>query len=156
MAVKKPVVVGSDGRLQQLQAGDSIGSIETGQITLTADATLIAGNVVYSNAAAHVTKAQANASGTTTAIGMATTAITSGVAGTIQTDGVLTLTTGQWDALAGTSGGLAFGTTYFLSTGTAGLITSTAPSTVGQYIVIVGVALSTTDLKLRLGEPLLL
>ena len=38
-------------------------------------------------------------------------------------------TTAQWDAVAGTTGGLAFGANYFLSAGTAGLLTATAPTT---------------------------
>jgi hypothetical protein len=48
------------------------------------------------------------------------------------------------------------GTTYYLSAGTAGLLTATAPSTVGQYVVEIGVALSTTELLIRPRPPILL
>jgi|SRR5579863_161681 len=156
MATKKPLVLGTDGRPQQLQAGDTIGTFETGQVSQTANSTLIAGQVVYSQAADTVDQAQANAAGTSIVLGLATTAITSATAGIIQTSGVLALTTAQWDAVFGTTGGLTFGTTYYLSADTAGLGTSTAPSTVGQYVVILGEAISTTELNIRITERILL
>jgi hypothetical protein len=155
MAVRKPLVLVS-GRIQQLQSGDSIGAFETGQVTLTAAATLIAGNAVYASAAATVDKARANATGTSNVIGLATTGITSSATGVIQVNGVLTLTTTEWDAVAGTTGGLTYNTTYFLSAGTAGLLTSTAPSTVGQTVVEIGTALSTTDLAVSIKSYVLL
>lgn len=156
MAVKKPLVLGSDGRPQQLQSGDSVGVFETGQISLVADADLIAGAAVYASAAGHVDKARANASGTSRCRGIAQAAIASAASGTVQINGVVTLTTAEWDAVAGTSGGLTYDATYYLSPGTAGLLTGTCPSSVGQYVVIVGVALSTTELDLKIQEPVLL
>lgn len=156
MAVKKPLVLGADGRPQQLQSGDSISAVETGQISLTATATLIAGNAVYADGAASVDKARANAGGTSRCIGLAAAAITSAAAGMIQTNGVLTLSTAEWDALCGTTGGLTADTTYYLSAATAGLLTDTCPSTVSQYVVIAGIALSTVDLSIRISEPILL
>lgn len=157
MALRKPLVLGADGRPQQLQSGDTLSAgSEVSQVNQTADAALVAGNVVYSSAADHVNKAQANASGTTLALGLATAAISSSASGQIQTDGILSLTTTQWDAVAGTTGGLTFGTTYYLDPTTAGKITATCPTTVGQYVVIVGVAISTTELRIGIREPVLL
>jgi hypothetical protein len=156
MATKKPLVLGSDGRPEQLQSGDTIGSVETGQVTQTANATLIAGQVVYSEAADTVDKAEANAAGTSIVLGLAMAAITGSTTGQIQCNGILALTTTQWDAVFGTTGGLAFGTTYYLSPSTAGLGTSTCPSTVGQYVVILGEAISTTELNIKIGERILL
>lgn len=156
MATKKALVLGADGRPQQLQSGDTLAAIETGQVTQTAGATLIAGNAVYSSAADTVNKGQANAMSTSVLLGLATTAITNAATGTIQANGILVLTTGQWDALAGTSGGLTFNTTYYLSPTTAGLITSTCPTSVGQTVVIVGKAISTTELNITISEPILL
>lgn len=156
MAVKKPLVMGSDGRPQQLQSGDSITAIETGQLSLVADSALVPGNAIYSSAAGHVDLAKADATGTSKVRGLSLETISSTASGQIQTNGVVTLTTGEWDTVAGTTGGLTYNTTYFLSPGTAGLLTATCPTTVGQLVIIVGVALSTTELDLKPTEPILL
>jgi len=114
----------------------------------------IVGNVVYSSAAGTVKKAQANALGTSYVVGLTLTATAAAGSATIQSDGVVTLSTGQWDAVAGTTGGLAFGTVYYLSAATAGLLTATAPSTTGQQWVQVGIGLSTTQMKIEINGPI--
>lgn len=157
MATRKPLVLGADGRPQQLQAGDTLGiNSETGQVTLTAGSTLVAGSPVYASGTDACEKARANAGGTSRVIGLTAEGITSAASGVVQTNGVLTLTTAEWDAAFGTTGGLAADTTYYLSPGTAGLGTGTCPTTVGQYVVILGIALSTTELLIRISEPILL
>lgn len=113
----------------------------------------IVGNILYSSAAGTAKKAQANALATSYVIGLTLTATASAGSATVQTDGVVTLSTGQWDAVAGTTGGLAFGTVYYLSAATAGLLTATAPSTTGQQWVQVGIGLSTTQMKLEVMGP---
>lgn len=145
MAARKPLVV-VNGEIQELATSDSLSATvtEVDAITKVAAATLIAGNAVYASSATQVDKAAANADATAKPIGLATAAISSAASGSVQTSGIITLTTGQWDALCGTTGGLTFGTTYFLSA-TAGLLTSTAPSTSGYYVVPVIEALSTTE-----------
>ena len=60
--------------------------------------------------------------------------------------GPVTLTTDQWDAVAGTSGGLHAGTVYYLSRVTPGHIVAGAP---GVINVIIGVAISTTTLMVN-------
>lgn len=60
--------------------------------------------------------------------------------------GPVTLTAAQWDAIAGTSGGLTAGTVYYLSRVTAGHIVAGAP---GVIDVIIGVAISTTTLMVN-------
>ena len=157
MATKKALVIGTDGLPQQLQAGDTLGATsETGQVAQTAAATLLAGNVVFSSGADAVNKAQANAIGTKDVLGLALTAIASAASGIVQTNGVVVLTTAQWDAIAGTTGGLTFNTRYFLSPTTAGLMTATVPTTVGQYVAEIGRALSTTELRVEPTTPILL
>lgn len=150
MALLKPLVI-KNGQIEQIQSGDTV--VVPDYINMVADSTLIPGNVVYASAAGHVDKAKADASGTVKTIGLAVAAISSAGSGPIQNDGVLTLTTGQWDAAAGTTGGLTFNTEYYLSAGTAGLLTSTAPTTVGQYVAPIGIALSTTDLLIYTNKP---
>lgn len=48
--------------------------------------------------------------------------------GAVLSVGVLTASTAQWDAVCGTSGGLAYGTLYYLSTTTAGALTTSSAS----------------------------
>lgn len=67
-------------------------------------------------------------------------------------EGVVTMTALQWDAVLGTVGGLATRLTYFL--GTAGVLSVTPPTTVGEYNVAVGLALSATDLHIRDMRPI--
>lgn len=99
-----------------------------------------------------VALANANASGTMRFIGFASAAINNAATGSVTTQGALTGTTGEWDAVTGQSGGLTPGSVYFLSNATAGNITSTAPST--GWLVRVGVAISTTTMLIDKGEPL--
>lgn len=160
MTLRKPLVM-VGGEIQQLQAGDDIDAPISGtnNISLTNDesGSIVIGAPVYSDAASGVKKAKADAAGTSKVIGLvAQASITNATAGDIALSGALSATTTQWDAVAGTTGGLAFGTTYYLSAATAGQITSTAPSTTGQYVVEVGVALSTTVLRVAIKSRVLL
>lgn len=66
-------------------------------------------------------------------------------------DGVVSLTALQWDAVLGTSGGLATGMTYFL--GNDGILTVIPPSTDGEYNVAVGLAITSTELHIRDMRP---
>jgi hypothetical protein len=162
MALKSPLVLGTDGLVQQLQSGDTI-SVAASQYTSRsvtngeASAAMVIGSPVYAFAADTVKLAKANAKSTAklAGLGLDVTVAAAGV-GNIITGGVLVATTTQWDAVAGTTGGLAFGTTYFLDPVTAGKITSTVPTTVGQCNVLIGTALSTTELELAIQPPTLL
>jgi hypothetical protein len=155
MAVRKPLVLNS-GQIQQLQSGDSIDAQQSGgDIVLQTNdevGSVVIGTPVYNDANDGVKKAKADAAGTKDVIGLvAQASISSAASGNIQVNGILTATTGQWDAAFGTTGGLTKGTRYYLSAGTAGLGTSTAPSTVGQYVVPLGIGISTTELRLDGG-----
>ena len=57
----------------------------------------------------------------------------------------------DWTPVAGTAA-LTPGLPYFLSVATAGRITTTAPSAPGEYVVLVGRALSATELDVDI-EP---
>ncbi len=161
MAVKKPVVIGSNGLLQQLQAADSISvasaAISTYSATNSEVGAIVCGTPVYSFSAGTVKKGQANAAGTAKVLGLMLDASTAAAAiGVVAMDGLLTLTTAQWDAVTGGSGGLVFNTDYFLDPATSGKITSTPPTTVGQLLVYIGTAMSTVDLMLDIDSPVLL
>ena len=158
MAAKIPLVLNS-GLVGQLQSGDYINAPIAGiqEVAQTNDevGAIVIGAPVYNDAANGVKKAKADAIGTAKPIGLVgQTSIAGAASGIIGVDGVLTATTGQWDAVAGTTGGLTFGTVYYLSAATAGLLTSTAPTTVGQFIVEVGQAISTVDMKILIKAPI--
>lgn len=145
--LKKPLVL-TNGQIEQLQSTDTITSVEA--ISLTngeASVAIVCGMAVYVSGNDTVKRAKADAVGTTPVFGLAVDASTAAAAaGGFYTDGILALTTGQWDAVAGTTGGLTAGTRYYLSGATAGNITSTAPAT--GFVQEIGVALSTTELKI--------
>lgn len=159
MALRKPLVLNA-GQVQQLQAGDTLDAPQGGgdQVVLTNNnaGTLVPGTPVYTVANDAVDKAKADASATKNVIGMVAASISAAASGPITISGVLTLTTGQWDTAFSTTGGLTKDVRYFLSAGTAGLGTVTAPSTVGNFLVEIGIAISTTELKVDIKQPILL
>ena len=161
MALRKPLVL-VNGVKQQLQSGDTLDAPQSGGdvIVQTNDeaGAIVIGTPVYNDANDGVKKAKADASATKDVIGLVRdVSITNGVAGSIQLSGILSATTGQWDIAFGTTGGLTKGTRYFLSPTTSGLGTATAPTTTGQYVVELGIAISTTELILSASfEPMLL
>ena len=162
MAIRSPLVIGADGLPQQLQSGDSISaatnapsirSVTNGE----SSAAITIGMPVYASAADTVKRAQANAKSTSKLAGVVfDTTIAAAASGNIAQSGVIVATTTQWDAVAGTTGGLSFNTLYFLDPTTAGKITATPPTTAGQCNVIVGMAISTTELELQISQPILL
>jgi hypothetical protein len=111
---------------------------------------------VYSSAIDTVKKGKADASGTVELIGLAQAAFTGLGTGTVQSSGVISLAVATWDAMAGTTGGLAYGVVYYLDPTTAGNITSTAPTIAGKYVVRIGRAISTLELVIHIEQPILL
>lgn len=158
MPTRLPLVI-VNGQLQQLQSGDNL-DVRANQIQLLNDeaAPVVIGTPVYSDANGGIKKAQANAVGTSKPVGLVGQApsIANGVAGAVTVDGIQSATTAQWDVVTGQTGGLTFNTTYFLDPSTAGKLTIVAPTTVGQLVVQIGQALSTTDLKINIQQSVLL
>jgi len=158
MAIRSPLVI-VNGQIQQLQAGDTL-DIRAEQMQLTNDEAtpVVIGAPVYSDANGGFKKARANAAATSKVIGLVgqSPSITNAVAGAVTLDGIQTATTAEWDAVTGQTGGLTFNTKYYLDPAVAGKLTITAPTTVGQLVVEVGVALSTTDLKINIQQSVLL
>lgn len=163
MSFKIPLVLNSStGVPEQLQAGDTlniVGFAGADLISLINDTagTTVCGSPVYCDAAGGFKLGKADATGTSKIIGLQFDAtILTTASGNIAVGGILTLTTTQWDAAFGTTGGLTFNTDYFLSDATAGDGSTTVPSTVGHLVVRLGRALSTTSLLLQIGQPILL
>lgn len=113
---------------------------------VTAAANIAARDIVYVSAAGTVNLARADNATTQRAFGIAPAAIASAGTGAILTVGIVTST--GW--------GLTAGSIYYLSPTVAGGITTTAPSSAGQYIVPVGIALSTTQLMFHPKASILL
>jgi hypothetical protein len=161
MVARTPLVIIS-GQLQQLPAGDTLNVARSdynsrNDVNGEAATAIVIGAPCYMNAAGSVRRAQANALATSRVTGVAlSTTTVAGAVLELVTDGLMTATTGQWDAVTGETGGLVFDTIYYLDPTTPGRLTATAPSTVGQTVVAVGVALSTTELSVNIQPPILL
>lgn len=71
----------------------------------------------------------------------------------VQSFGLVTLTTAQWDAVTGGVGGLIQGHTYFPSTAGGGTITDVPPPNVGEFVTKIGTGLNPTTLLIELARP---
>lgn len=141
------VTVDTYGRVTSGSTVSTTTSVTQVSLSNNSGSTVAIGRVVYSDTSGTFKLAQGNALATRKPTGLVLdTSIASAASGTIATAGVVTATTAQWDAVAGTTGGLTAGTFYYLSNTTAGAITSTIPTT--GWVVRVGQALSTTQLEL--------
>lgn len=138
MVARKPLVINA-GEIEELSSSDtldadvtdldeiSMTNAEVGAITI--------GQCVYVSSASNVKKAKADASATSIPIGFVNQAsIAASASGSIIVGGVLT------------TSGLTAGSVYYLSESTAGAITATAPTGNSEYVVELGIALSTTEL----------
>lgn len=148
MAVRKAIVLVA-GELAQLPAGDTLqgpfGEVDTMSATNGDVGSHAVGDVVYPSGNNQVKKARADAAGTKNVVALAMAAISPSASGSYQTDGIL-----------GGLTGLVANTIYYLSPTTAGLLTPTAPTAAGQYVVHIGVALSATELELQIQRPIAL
>jgi hypothetical protein len=96
----------------------------------------VVGNVIYVSAADTYAKAKADALATVDAVGMVTVVDDADNFSYIAARIPVILTTAQWDAIAGTTGGLTGGSKYYLSAATAGLLTASAPTYLGKLVLI--------------------
>lgn len=155
MAIKKPLVLGSNGEIEQLQPGDSIVAGSTTQsfsATNSNTGAITIGQVVYVDGAGSVNLAKADNETTAKAIGLVEDAsIATLDTGMILTDG--TLTSSDWTSVTG-SAILTPGSVYFLSDTTAGQITTTPPTLSGSFVVRIGTAISTTTLEVSISRPI--
>jgi hypothetical protein len=111
------------------------------------------GSPLYLTGASHVDLARANAAGTVQVVGLALEVVAAGFSCNYISEGAIERS--NWSEIAGTAN-LSAGVTYFLDPSLAGRITTTAPTTAGQYVVRVGRAVSTTTLDIEIELPILL
>lgn len=158
MATKKPLVI-TNGRIEQMQSGDrlDIPFSATSVIPLENEESseaLTKCMAVYISSANKAKRALANTPATSKVRGLVKTdSISPDATGDVVTNGILTATIGEWDAIAGTIGGLSPNTAYFLDFTAPGHITATAPTTEG-YVTEIGVAISTTELVVEPKTPI--
>jgi len=157
MTLRKPLVLVS-GQMQQIQAGDTLDAtcneVDAVSMENSNAGALPIGAPVYCDGAGTVDKAQADAAATVEVLGLVQAEIAIAGSGSVQTDGILAATTGQWDVITGDAGGLTAGTVYYLDPDTAGMLTDTAPTGAGDYVVRVGKAISTTELEISISQPI--
>jgi hypothetical protein len=110
-----------------------------------AGAEMAAGTVVYLNSSGRAVPAQANASATAVVIGVTLLPSIIGNPVPVAWGGSLELPPSN------TALPLTPGQQMFLSPGTAGALTSVAPSGGGQFVVAVGIAETTTSLFVQVG-----
>ncbi len=107
---------------------------------------ILAGSVVYPSDDRECDLAQANDATKSNALGVVVQFAAAGAHAITRYAGPVELTTAEWDAIAGTSGGLVTNDRYYLSA-TPGHL----HNAVGAVIVPIGVATSPTTLLVQLG-----
>lgn len=79
--------------------------------------------------------------------------IGNGNVGNVIQSGPLSLSANQWDAIAGTTGGLAKGVAVYLADGA---LTTAVPFTASAYYVLIGIASNVNELDIRIGAPVVI
>ncbi len=155
--IKKPLVL-TQGNLEQLQSGDQLASIPnilelTNGETSTA---MLPGNPVYvSTSVPNAVKiASASVSSKKNVVAFSIAGVAPGAISLFQVDGTLELSTAEWDAVTGETGGLTAGGVYFLDNTAAGELTQIVPLAVGHFVVRLGIAINATKLELKIGTPI--
>lgn len=111
------------------------------QFAATATSTLAAGDVVYVDGAGSVDKGNANATSTSTVVGVSLGSISAAASGPIVSAGYV----------SGLSG-LTAGSAYFLSDASAGALALYSALTSGNRAIRIGYAASTTDLVVNIQD----
>jgi len=153
MAAVTPLIFYSDtADIEVLRAGDTLlgvaGSQDDISLTNASGAIAAPGSPVYISAASSFANSRANATTTAKVIGLVVASIANSASGAVRKDGTLTLTTGEWDTITGQTGGLTAGSAYYLSSATAGRMTTTVPTT--NFFLPIGIAMSSTDFEIQI------
>lgn len=150
--IKKPLVL-TDGEIEQLQTDDTLSSAPNSLSLDNGGSQILPPGSPVRISASNECK-RATALDKPNAIGFATEEIAIGATGAIQTDGKLAATTAEWDYLTGQTGGLTPGATYYLDDNGIGKLTVTPPTTQGNFLVRLGIAINPTDLEIKISRPI--
>jgi hypothetical protein len=128
--------------------GDTVGKLRNGEST-----TIYRGQPVYIEGNLRVRLAVADGDAV---VGLVADAeIASEQPGNFTLGGHVVASPAEWDLVCGTTGGLTFGTTYYLHPSIPGRLTATAPTTPGAYVVPVIDAISSTEAVIVIKSPVL-
>ncbi|MEX0827566.1 MAG: hypothetical protein WD005_01300 [Haliea sp.] len=158
MSLQRPLKYDpTTGEIARFAADDFVNEVDFLTVNNETGAPLIKCTPVYQTAVAdEVAKAQANAIGTARVIALLVEAIADGASGSALSDGRVSASTAEWDAVTGQTGGLTAGSKYYLDPATAGKLTVTPPSADGHVVAPVGTAKSTTEFEVSIGARVLL
>lgn len=122
--------------------------VESGSAPVAAifDSITVRGDVLYVSSGGHVDLAQADGEPQALAVGIALESVSAGQAGAYRTNGVVS--NPGWS--------LVPGAVYYLSPSVAGGMTDAFPNSVGDHVVILGAALSATELNLNIHWALVI
>ena len=132
--------------IERLRTQTSTNTLAALYLDSTADVNLAVGDVVYASTAGNVALAVASGLATSKIVGVSMETTTALGASSIQTAGIVE--NPAWT--------LVTNSLYYLSSTTPGAITTVPNETVGNTIVVVGVAVSATKLLLLISTPILL
>ena len=132
------------------QAGSGGASVPPDSLFVELTAPVIAGApVIPTNGG--VGPAIATSAAAARRVGLACASCNAGNKAFIKYTGPLTLTADEWDAVAGTEGGLVRGSAYYVSA-TSGRLTSTAPAS-PNFVAPCGIALNALTLMIGSVNP---
>lgn len=159
MAIERPLKINlTTGEIERFGPNDFVNEVDFVTVNNETGSPLVIGTPVYQTATANeVERADADALATAKVLGLvADVSIADAASGNVLTDGRITATTGQWDAVTGQVGGLTPGAKYYLSAGTAGQMSTTPPSADGHVVAPLGTAKSTTEFEVSIGTRIVL
>ncbi len=114
---------------------------------------LVPGDIVYMKTDGTVALADADgATALRIPVGVVRIGAADGLSVTVQYTGRLVLTLAEWDAVGLTSAGLVVGASYYLDDDNPGFLAATVPTSAGDTLFKVGVAISATTLLVRLDD----
>lgn len=152
MGVKRNSLVLKDGFIQELPVGDWVSEVNLPTALNGNAGTLPAGTPIYQTTTSDtIDSARANSFATSDVVGFLVASTATATQGTYQDSGRLKLTTAEWDAITGDTGGLVAGSTYWLSILQAGKMVKIAPSTTGVSKKL-GYAVTTEEFQIQIGE----
>lgn len=160
MPTIRPVYIDTTtGELTRAGVNDSLAN-EVDFLTVQNESggSLVIGTPIYFTGTANeVDNAKADALATARVAGLVSdVSIADASPGGALTNGRLTATTTQWDAITGQTGGLTPGDKYYLDPATAGKLTATPPSADGQVMAPIGQAVSSTVMSVDVDRIVVL
>ena len=138
------------GKQRLLRAGENL-DVPLDSTIMTAGAAITIGQAVSANGSSEVVPTDAlSAALSCSWVGIACETVAAAASVPVVTSGTITLTTGEWDAITGGTGGLTPGASYWVDDTTPGNLTTTPLVSSGtpRYVVKVGVAINSTQMTL--------